>query len=97
MYHKTLKKLHTYLCKLHSYSRYISAKLTIMMGATLVTTVYLHGKTLVWEKIGKIWWIMSYSPKFSLPIFTDTPKTYLGYALTVAYLPNFSLPIALPV
>ena len=32
--------------------------------------------------------------KFSLPIFTDTPKMYLAYALTVAYLPNFSSSIA---
>ena len=27
-------------------------------------------------------------------IFTDTRKTYTAYALTVAYLPNFSSPIA---
>ena len=50
--------------------------------------------------MGNIWWekkwqIMSYSLKFSLPIFTDTSKMYLTYALTVAYLPNFSSPIAL--
>ena len=37
---------------------------------------------------------MSYSPKFSLPIFTDAWKMYMAYALTVAYSPNFSLPIA---
>ena len=37
---------------------------------------------------------MSHLPKFSPPIFTDSPKLYLTYALTVAYLPNFSLPIA---
>ena len=37
---------------------------------------------------GKIWWIwqiVSYSSKFSSPIFTDTPKMYLAYALSVAY------------
>ena len=38
----------------------------------------------------QIWRIMSYSPKFSLPTFTDTPKMYLAYALIVAYLPKFS-------
>ena len=43
---------------------------------------------------GKFWQIVSYSPKFSSPIFTGTLKMYLAYALTVAYLPNFSLPIA---
>ena len=32
--------------------------------------------------------------KFSSPIFTDTLKMYLTYALTVAYWPDFSLPIA---
>ena len=36
---------------------------------------------------------MNYSPKLSSPIFTDTPKMYLAYVLTVAYLLNFSLPI----
>ena len=56
---------------------------------TIVTIHYstLHGKYLVGQ-------IMSYSPKLSSPIFTDTPKMYLAYALTVAYSPNFSLPIA---
>ena len=34
------------------------------------------------------------SSKFSSAIFTDTPKTFLEYALTVDYSPNFSLPIA---
>ena len=45
-----------------------------------------------WENFGRgqIWCIMIYSPKFSPPIFTDTLKTYLAYALTVAYSPNFS-------
>ena len=49
-----------------------------------------------WEIFGegKNWWIMSYLPKFSSSIFTDTLKMYLAYALTVAYLPKFSLPIA---
>ena len=42
----------------------------------------------------RIWQIVSYLPKFSSPIFTDTPKMYLAYKLTVAYSPNFSLPIA---
>ena len=32
--------------------------------------------------------------KFSSPIFTDTLKIYLAYALILAYSPNFSLPIA---
>ena len=46
---------------------------------------------------GKDWQILqivSYSPKLSSLIFTDTPKIYLAYALTVAYLPSFCLPIA---
>ena len=33
---------------------------------------------------------MSYSPKFSSPVFTDTLKMYLAITLTVAYSPNFS-------
>ena len=32
--------------------------------------------------------------KISSPIFTDTLKMYLAYALTVAYSPSFSSPIA---
>ena len=32
---------------------------------------------------------------FSSPIFTDTPKMYLAFALTLVYSPNFSLPMAL--
>ena len=35
-----------------------------------------------WGKIGKSWVILQ---KFFSPIFTDTPKMYLAYALTVAY------------
>ena len=45
--------------------------------------------------LGKNWWIwqiVSHSPKFSLPIFTDTQKMYKAYALTVAYSPKFSSP-----
>ena len=30
---------------------------------------------------------------FAMSIFTDAPKMYLAYALTVAYSPNFSSPI----
>ena len=44
----------------------------------------VHGKILVREKIsqfGELW--ASWLPKFSSPIFTDTPKMYLVYALTV--------------
>ena len=44
--------------------------------------------------MGENWQIMSYSPKFSSPIFTDRLKMYLAYALTIAYLPKFSSPIA---
>ena len=44
-----------------------------------------------WGKNWQIWQIVSYLPKFSSPIFTDTP---LAYALTVTYSPNFSSPIA---
>ena len=55
----------------------------------------VHGK--IWRgKNWRIWQIISYSPRFSLPIFTDTPKMYLAYTLTVRYLPKFSSPIALP-
>ena len=32
--------------------------------------------------------------KIFLANISDTPKMYLAYALTVAYLPSFSLPIA---
>ena len=32
--------------------------------------------------------------KISSPIVTDASKMYFAYALTVAYLTNFSLPIA---
>ena len=39
--------------------------------------------------MGKFWWgnigKFSFSSKFSSQIFTDTPKIYLAYALTVAY------------
>ena len=49
----------------------------------------------VWHRKNyQIWQIVSYSPKFSLPTFTDTPKMYLEYTLTVAYSPKFYLPIA---
>ena len=54
----------------------------------------VHRKKLAGEKLQIMHMIMSHSPKFSSPIFTDTPKLYLAYALTVAYSPNFSLPIA---
>ena len=40
----------------------------------------------------KNWRIMSYLPKFSSPIFTDTLKMYLAYALTVAYSQIFPHP-----
>ena len=43
----------------------------------------------------RIWRIMSHLPKFSLPIFTDTLKRYLAYAITVTYSPIFSSPIPL--
>ena len=48
------------------------------------------------EKISEICQIMSYLPKFSLPIFTYTVKMYLAYALTLASSPKFSLPTAFP-
>ena len=63
---------------------------TIQLDTILMYTV--HGKYLVGGN-WRIWWIVSYSPKFSWPIFTDTSKMYLAYALTVAYSPNFSSPI----
>ena len=40
-------------------------------------------------KSRQIWQIISYLPKFSLPVVTDTPKMYLAYALTVVYSANF--------
>ena len=40
--------------------------------------------------LGKNWRIMSYSPKFLSPIFKDTPRMYLGYALTSLFA-NFYL------
>ena len=47
-----------------------------------------------WGKFGKFGGIASYSPKISSPIFIDTLKMYLAYALTLTYSPNFSSPIA---
>ena len=44
--------------------------------------------------MGEKWQIVSYSPKISSPIFIDTLKMYLAYALTVARSPKFSSPIA---
>ena len=44
--------------------------------------------------LGKNWRIVSYLPIRSSPIFTDTPKMYLAYTLTLARLPNFSSPMA---
>ena len=59
----------------------------------------INCQQLMWWYTGEFWqeknWqILSYSPKFSSPIFTDTLKIYLAYALTVVYSPKFSLPIA---
>ena len=44
-----------------------------------------------WGKTWRIWQIMSYLLKFSSSVFTDTPKIYLAYVLTVAFLPKFLL------
>ena len=52
-----------------------------------------HRKILVGEKIGESWAIRQNFP-CQMPIFTDTQKMDMTYALTVTYLPNFSLPIA---
>ena len=65
----------------------------------MITTVPLcdiYFLVLYMEKIwwGKNWQIVSYSLKLSSPIFIDTPKLYLAYAMTLAYLPIFSSPIA---
>ena len=54
-----------------------------------------HGKTLAGEKLTNFENHVLLVKKFSSPIFTDTPKMYLAYALTVTYLPNSSSPIAL--
>ena len=54
----------------------------------LVTFWYRMWKILV-GKSWRIWRIVSHSPKSSWPIFTDTRKTYMVYALTVTYLSNF--------
>ena len=58
----------------------------LVMNFTLIMyrTQEIFGR----RKIGK------FEPKFSSPIFIDTPKMYLSYAVTVAYSPNFSLSIA---
>ena len=69
------------------WANYINMFVCILISCTV------HGKIVV-GKNWRIWQIMSYSPKFSSLIFTDTWKTYMAYALTVAYLPNFSSPIA---
>ena len=63
----------------------------------MIKVYRIHRKYLAGEN-WQSWRILDYSPKLSTPIFTDdTPKMYLAYAPTVAYLPKFSLPIALPV
>ena len=62
---------------------------------TLKITVYRTQENFGRGKNWQIWQIVSYSPKFFSPIFTDTLKMYLAYALTVAYSPNFSSLIAL--
>ena len=50
-----------------------------------------HGEILVGEKLANL----ENLPKFSLPLFTDTLKMYVAYALTVTYSAIFSLPIPL--
>ena len=57
-------------------------------------STYIYRNLLAGEN-WRIWRILSDSPKFSSPIFTDTPKMHLTYALIVAYSPNLSSPIAL--
>ena len=53
----------------------------------------VHGK--IWRgKIGKLGESSAIRQDFPRQIFTDTPKMYLAYTLTVAYLPKFSSPIA---
>ena len=76
----------------HFYAMWYDVKLKVVISHNSIVSKHtVHGKILVgW----RIWWIMSYLLKFSSPIFTDTPKMYLAYAPTVAYSPNFSLPIA---
>ena len=64
-----------------------------VVNVTIFICYSVRGKILM----GKNWWIwriMSYLPKYSSQVFRYTPKMYLAYALSVAYLPNFSLPIA---
>ena len=55
------------------------------MWAYPSVTCTIHGEMF---GTGKNWRIVSHSPKFFSPIFTNV------YALTVAYSPNFSSPIA---
>ena len=51
----------------------------------------VQGKYLAEEKLANLANCKLYLPIFSLLVFADTPKMYLAYALTVIYLPNFSL------
>ena len=50
----------------------------------------MHGKILVVEKSTNL---VNREPSANI-FLTDTWKAYMAYTLTVAYLPNFSLPIA---
>ena len=53
-----------------------------------------HGKIFAGEKLPNLENHELFCQNFPCQIFTDTPKMYLAYALTVAYSLNFSSPIA---
>ena len=92
--HTVLKTTNLNYCQ----QRFLSKPPNIMFANNSAYTVFLYINIVIpytgkfWH--GKNWWIwqiMSYSPNFSSPIFTDTPKMYLGYALTVTHFPKFPM------
>ena len=88
-----------------SYIGYIWLKKWVRVFCTwrIIRVVYwyLHHVTIYYRTqenfgMGKLANLVNYELlilfKFSLPIFTDTPKMHLAYVLMVAYLPIFSSP-----
>ena len=63
-------------------------------NVSLISPIYrtweIFGRVKNWQ----IWRIMSYPPKFSSPIFTDTPKMPYGICTDCSLFANFSSPIA---
>ena len=73
--------------KLANFCFYYATIILYVLSTLVCSKLYLVGEKLANYELFD-------SPKFFSPIFTDTPKMYMAYALTVAYSPNFSSPIA---